>query len=1612
MNYKILEKTNAISKYSLSLLLYFFISSLFSQSISVTNPAPGDRVDSCTNQTINWTSSDTSDYYNIYYSIDDGLSWVTIASSYNTIQDSFEWDVPNVSTVNALIKVEDALDDSIFDTNDGVFIIDGSLILLYPTGDENFVTGNTVELSYSYNDDQVQNIKIEYSVDDGENWITEINSTPATGTYQWVVPNLPNTSLTKIRLSDTQDSSCKVYENENNFSIISTVTLLYPNGGEVLTAKVGNQGNTVIMNNGPESLNSGSFYDDGGLQNNYSGLSHQKTFSPDFPTNKIRITFQSYNLEEGDKIYIYDGDDDSDQLLVTLSGDSNGQNYYTATNDKGQLTVKFVPDGDNNFDLGWDSIISSIGSDPYNVNWSIVGTSNYFNLDYSVDEGNTWTRIVSNYFSTTGTYSWQVPNTPTTQGRFRITDAGNGNIVDISDANFTIEAASPFIIVDTPDGGEEYYPDQYVNIEWRSAFFTGDVKVDYSINNGSDWINVIASTPSSSNSFGWLIPSNPSDQVLIKLSDVSNSEFSDQSDEVFTIYNYIKVTTPDGDTLTRCSSDNIEWKAGATSGVYDIEWSIDDTNWNTVVSGYGSSGNGDHSYAWSIPNVLTDNLKVRVTDAANNAKTDTSDASTVATPPDPVILLSPNGGESLIAGTQQTATYTYGSSTTSVSFNVSYDGGATWESLSIDNGSADGSATFTVPNVPSSQAKIRVIGNQYNGCDYDDSDQTFTIVSSVSIVQPNGGENWQATVGTEGQGQDIAFSNATRVVNTARVNKPHTNENYTQTFYPDNPLNKLRLRMDKINTSNYQRLRIYSGVPGQSDYNQLAQFYNTNNQSYPITETWTSSHETGAITIVTEQGGSKSFTAQIESVGTDTKQINWDIVGTSNRFNIDYSVDEGNTWNPIVIDYPNTTGTYEWQVPNAASTQARVRVTDAEQPLVVDMSDANFTIEEAEIIVLDPNGNEKLYHDQIFEIKWIYPDCLDENQSQNISIDYSLNAGVTWINIVENYSNNGSFNWTIPDVDSPKPQSLIRVRESSNNDKFDISDNFIEIRPRIVVTSPNDNSSLFQSCTESSITWFGGASDSYKIELSIDGGNSWEVVNNNFNSSSIVDGVPFYSFDWSIPNSPSTTSLVKISEIDDVIYYDLSDEEFTISPSVTITSPTENQNLGSLSSIDIIWETNYTSDIFNIDYSIDFGDTWINIVTEQEFNTYIYNWDISNVDNSNILIKVTDFISPCKYDINSISLGLIENIILSNSSINENEPVNSVIGNFTVQGNGSGDYSFELTSGVGDDNNSEFTIVDNGLYSNAIFDYETDPEKSIRVRLNDLVTNEIFDMNFIITINDVNDTDYPLGDCNGDFEVSILDIVILVDYISGLNPEGFLIENADVNFDGNIDVIDIVGIVDIIMGNDFSPGTDSFTSVQYEASLMWDDSLLIIDSETSIAGLQLVFEDEFEFELNQIITDNFEYVSFIKDDKFTILLYNTNGYVLNPGVNIILESLSDNLDLIDNESIGVNNLIERVDLIFNQSLSVNNQFNSNVRLFPIPTTDFINFIFNSSNVITNAEYQIFNSNGQLLLLKKSIPTLNRDHLILDLAPGIYFIKIISTTKSGKINSSFKEIIIK
>ena len=57
------------------------------------------------------------------------------------------------------------------------------------------------------------------------------------------------------------------------------------------------------------------------------------------------------------------------------------------------------------------------------------------------------------------------------------------------------------------------------------------------------------------------------------------------------------------------------------------------------------------------------------------------------------------------------------------------------------------------------------------------------------------------------------------------------------------------------------------------------------------------------------------------------------------------------------------------------------------------------------------------------------------------------------------------------------------------------------------------------------------------------------------------------------------------------------------------------------------------------------------------------------------------------------------------------------------------------------------------------------------------------------------------GDINGDGEVDVIDVTILVDYILGNNPDNCNESACDVNENGEIDVTDVTSLVDIILNN-------------------------------------------------------------------------------------------------------------------------------------------------------------------------------------------------------------------
>ncbi len=89
------------------------------------------------------------------------------------------------------------------------------------------------------------------------------------------------------------------------------------------------------------------------------------------------------------------------------------------------------------------------------------------------------------------------------------------------------------IAVTSPNGGENWQADSTYDITWISNGTTGNVRIEYSTNNGFSWIQEAGSTVDDG-SYSWRIPDMPSDSCLVRVKNWSGNP-SDISDAVFTI---------------------------------------------------------------------------------------------------------------------------------------------------------------------------------------------------------------------------------------------------------------------------------------------------------------------------------------------------------------------------------------------------------------------------------------------------------------------------------------------------------------------------------------------------------------------------------------------------------------------------------------------------------------------------------------------------------------------------------------------------------------------------------------------------------------------------------------------------------------------------------------------------------------------------------------------------------------------------------------------------------------------------------------------------------------------------------------------------------------------
>ena len=166
------------------------------------------------------------------------------------------------------------------------------------------------------------------------------------------------------------------------------------------------------------------------------------------------------------------------------------------------------------------------------IDWESLCFTASVKIEYSTDGGQNWT-VVTPSTPNDGSYTWSVPNQPSTHCRIRISDAVDGDPSGTSFADFTISDGD--FTVATPNGGEILFSGNQYQITWSSACFTGYVRITLSTNGGVSYDTLIHPFLPNTGVYSWSVPYLDSSTCRVKVCDAVDLVPEDASDDDFTI---------------------------------------------------------------------------------------------------------------------------------------------------------------------------------------------------------------------------------------------------------------------------------------------------------------------------------------------------------------------------------------------------------------------------------------------------------------------------------------------------------------------------------------------------------------------------------------------------------------------------------------------------------------------------------------------------------------------------------------------------------------------------------------------------------------------------------------------------------------------------------------------------------------------------------------------------------------------------------------------------------------------------------------------------------------------------------------------------------------------
>jgi hypothetical protein len=579
------------------------------------------------------------------------------------------------------------------------------------------------------------------------------------------------------------------------------------------------------------------------------------------------------------------------------------------------------------------------------------------------------------------------------------------------------ENTDPAVKLTYPNGGELIeIVGPKTNITWTSIYMS-NIDLEISDDNGANWKEIVSDYPAINDSYLWTVPDSiNSTECKIRITDSdSASTASDESDNVFTINSTatIELLTPNGgEELQVAGAKLIQWKSKNIEKI-KIEFCTNSKSavptWLTILDSISAP---DSCYRWLIPDNVSADCKIRVSDLANLATVfDTSDAAFIIhNHPVNVTVNDTVDAHLDIIGKIFGFFYWWDDSTRFWHFELPFTEVNDELIWAHDTLIVNGTVTINVgwltsikyfemtltynPDVLTPVALIPVY-EEMRRLDYSYEDGVIHIIWSTG--EP---------IDIHGKIFDLRFRYKNFEDPEEWVDADDVDE-----FTDGNP----SLPDFQVDPRNFSDLKIEQMVVKDA-FNHLPDVSDWNNGSLAISDL-------PALKLLAPKGRD---TLEFNDV---TSSILWQSRRVGN-VSLSYSTNNGGDWTSIVNPTSVSSGSWIWNLPDVNSNDCKLRINVPDSSSVGDTT-KTFTITNAKSVDLtSPDGDEILKTGTKKNITW------RSRNIEKIKLEYSITDTTGWVLIADSINaKDYQYEWLIPAENSATCRVRIRnVADSTYQD--------------------------------------------------------------------------------------------------------------------------------------------------------------------------------------------------------------------------------------------------------------------------------------------------------------------------------------------------------------------------------------------------------------------------------------------------------------------------------------------------------------------------------------------------------------------------------------------------